>query len=191
MILGFTGKAGSGKSTACAHLLFKSDRPRVKVNFKDALVAEIKKNFAPLLDTIAGMEGMFRLMNNGEYKVDQLFVDKPPLMRKLLQCYGTEVRRGDDPDYWIKKWKSKVAYTKEDVLVDDVRFLNEAEAVRDMGGVIIRIIRKDITDTGSHQSEQEMDQIQPDYTIVAEKDGQAEVYRQVDEIIREIEKNNK
>lgn len=190
MIIAFTGKKQSGKSTICEYL---EQHPRgsefskfKRVNFKDALITELITNFRPLLDEMA--EEMHRNGGPmyGEYK--DLFVDKPPLVRKLMQCYGTEVRRGDDPQYWIKQWKKTIFSSKgvDHILCDDVRFHNEAQAVRDCGGVVIRIVRTDIVSTDNHQSEAEMDEIIPDYTITVGKGDYVDLYSQMDEILLSV-----
>ena len=180
MILGFTGKMGTGKSTLCSYLELKSDKQRVRINFKDALVEEMKKNFDPVMNKIAAFYGIDKNL---------LFQEKPPIMRALMQCYGTEVRRGDDPDYWTKQWKKKVTGATEkgyDVLTDDVRFRNEAEAVREVGGVVIRVVRSDIQETGSHQSEVEMDSIVSNFEILSVKGELGSSYDQLENIIRSL-----
>ena len=48
---------------------------------------------------------------------------------------------------------------------DDCRFQNEAYAIREQGGIIIRLERTDMIHTDTHQSETEMDSIIPDFTI--------------------------
>lgn len=156
-IIAFTGKMGVGKSTACK---FFTDQPDCeKLGFKDALLREVDERMGPVLDIASTLYNIPR---------EELFQKKPPLIRALLQNYGTEVRRRDDENYWAKQWKSK-AYSEllrgNSVVVDDVRFLNEAEAVRELGGIIVRLTRPDITTTGSHQSELEMDAIVPDHVI--------------------------
>jgi hypothetical protein len=152
MIIALSGYAQSGKSTSVG--MIKELRPWFKqVNFKDGLIAELKKNFANTL----------RLLSE-PYSVDEVFEVKPPHIRALMQEYGTEVRRGDNPNYWTEKWAQAIQGL-DNVLVDDCRFLNEAKAVRDNEGIIIRVRRIDQTNTGTHQSETEMDLIAPDYTI--------------------------
>ena len=104
-----------------------------------------------------------------------------------MQCFGTEVRRGDDPLWWVKVWKQSADRAlAEDmsVLVDDVRFLNEATAVRECGGLIVRLIRTDIDDTGSHVSEVEMDKIVADVTIETAKGDFDSLYRDLERILR-------
>ncbi len=188
MILGLTGKAGSGKTTVCSHLM-ENDARVVKINFKDCLVEEMKKNFPILLDWICRDREHYEV--DGEpWTVDRLFQEKPPLMRALMQEYGTEVRRGDDTDYWVKQWKLKAIGAIADgksVVVDDCRFLNEAEAIRELGGHIIKIQRTDITNTGTHQSEVEMEQIKVDGVVTVEMGEQQKLCEIVDGWIETFE----
>lgn len=171
MIIGFVGKKGSGKSTACA--MVAGDLPDVaRLNMKDALVNEIKESFPTLLAEIGNNLGM---------STKELFETKPypPYIRSLLQNYGTEVRRRDDTEYWINKWASLAEVMKASgfhIVVDDVRFLNEAEVVKRMGGIIVKLDREDLGDTDPHLSEMEMNQIKADYTISA-KEGEHEKLR--------------
>lgn len=158
MIYAFTGKAGAGKSTAASMI-----QGAVRLNFKDALLKEIKQNFPTLLAELM-------IENAGKYKnTAEMLAAKPPVIRALLQNYGTEVRRGDNPNYWVDAWAENYEQNagSYDITVDDVRFLNEAETVRHYGGVIIRIERPGIEEKMGHSSETEMDQIVPDHTIRA------------------------
>lgn len=54
-------------------------------------------------------------------------------------------------------------------MIGDVRFKNEADAIRERGGLIVRINRPDVTDISNgvqnHASEKEFDLIQPDIVI--------------------------
>ena len=109
-------------------------------------------------------------------------------MRALMQNYGTEVRRGDNPEYWTQKWFYKVNQL-DNVVTDDVRFLNEAKGVKFFDGVIIRIIRSDITSTKGHLSETEMNQIEPDHTVEVEKGALIGLYQQLDAIIGDAKTN--
>ena len=187
IIIGFVGKMGSGKSTACEYLAEAFEDVK-RVNMKDGLVREMKERLPNVLDELVGnqndIEGEWG--DGSEWSVERLFQEKPPIMRALMQNYGTEVRRGDDPDYWVKQWKNTVDRVANQerfhVVCDDVRFLNEAKAVKEMGGVIVRIVRTDITDTGTHQSEIEMDQIKADYTVTAEKGQHQKLYSQLSEL---------
>lgn len=207
MIIAFTGYKGTGKSTAAAYL--ESKYGFVRHNFKDALIAEIKEKFPDLLREIAQASPRERLLfKTGEFTngsiipidathltIDDLFIQKPPLMRALMQNYGTEVRRGDDPDYWTTEWmKGAVERFKKgetNLVTDDVRFINEAETIRDFGSLlnipyeykIIRLTRPDMLTGGDHVSETEQLQIEADHTIELEPGNFDKLYSELDEII--------
>jgi len=180
-IIGLVGFKQVGKSTAAKYLEKKYGFTRH--NFKDALVQEIKDNFPDLLTqiVIAGRDLGFKAMNWNE-----LFEEKPPLMRALLQNYATDVRRKDNPDYWTNQWMGKAARVPSwKIVADDVRFLNEAQAIRDGGGFIIRLVRSDILTGGTHVSETEQLEIVADHTIECDPGDHAALYRALDDIINQ------
>jgi hypothetical protein len=98
-----------------------------------------------------------------------------------MQNYGTEVRRRDNPDYWTKQWCANLPEGL--IVVDDVRFLNEAEAVKKMGGIIVRLTRPDIKNGGNHQSETEQRQIGYDYIFEAEVGRPEQIHAALDIIV--------
>lgn len=62
--------------------------------------------------------------------------------RTLLQWWGTDYRRAQDPNYWVKQFKERLKKDNPDVaLVTDVRFENEAEAIHDLGGYLVKVTR--------------------------------------------------
>ena len=188
-IVGLIGFKQSGKSTAAKYLEEKYGF--VRHNMKDALIAEIRQNFPDLLDAICLQMNIMR----GEWDVlpwtiERLFEEKPPLMRALMVNYGTEVRRGDKDGYWVDEYKDGVEYLAtlgvDRIVTDDCRFINEAKAIKELkdnGGILIRIIRTDITTGGDHSSETEQLQIEADYTIEVGPGEQEKLYAGLDKII--------
>jgi hypothetical protein len=169
MLIAFVAPKQSGKTTACTILKDYWGADNVaQVNFKDGLIAEIKEKFPDLLREIALIYGHIQEGDALTSEiVDDLFISKPPLIRALLQNYGTEVRRGDNDDYWVEKWLSTVGMIADKhVLCDDVRFLNEADAVDHFDGILIRITRTDLQSTDTHQSETEQASISCVHEIV-------------------------
>lgn len=72
--------------------------------------------------------------------------------RYAMQTIGTEWGRGIIGDsLWVNAWRSTLP--KGNIVVDDVRFENEADAVRELGGVVVRIVRGDTISVGDHESE--------------------------------------
>ena len=170
MLIGLVGFKQVGKSTAAKYLEDKYGFTRH--NFKDALVQELKDNFPNLIEEL---EIHYNL------STPQLFIQKPPLMRALMQNYGTDVRRKDSPNYWTQQWVKNLDIGK--TVVDDVRFLNEAEAVKLGGGIIIRLTRSDIETGGTHLSETEQLEIVADHTIECDPGDHEALYRALDDII--------
>lgn len=194
MIYAFIGLKGSGKTTACNYL--KTKLPDVKhINFKDALIREIKENFPDVLRLIAEYQYRggygFHPDDNVDELIDLLFIEKPPLIRTLMQNYGTELRRKENPNYWVDRWNESVAKVAEvqdgkistNIVCDDVRFVNEYDAVKALGGITIRLIRADIVATDGHQSETEQASLVANYTIECEKDNLDKLYTALDDIL--------
>lgn len=173
-IIGLSGFKQTGKSTAAKHLEAKG---YVRLNFKDALIEEMKQNVP---DVLRELGSAYKL------SIDELFDQKPPIMRALMMNYGTEIRRRDNPTYWIDQWEAKaevILATGAGVVVDDVRFINEADSVRALGGKLIRIARPDIGLSGQHVTETEMLSFSVDYTITTEKGDFESLYTAIDKIV--------
>lgn len=68
---------------------------------------------------------------------------KNPEVRRLLQVMGTEVGRDIfGEDVWTSALGRKLAREKPDLaVVTDVRFPNEAEFIRDLGGELVHVSR--------------------------------------------------
>jgi hypothetical protein len=162
-VIAFTGKKRSGKTSlvnAFMEFVREQGHSAVKVGFKQALLEKIKTDFPDYLKAEAELLAM---------DIDKLLEEKPRTIRQLLQNYGTDLHRKDDPNYWVKKWTYFIQrYDTDFIFVDDLRFMNEAAAVKNLGGVVIRIIRPSIGDEDTHQSETEMDLIPADFEITEE-----------------------
>jgi hypothetical protein len=181
-LIGLVGFKQSGKSTAAKYLEEKYGY--VRHNFKDALIKEIKQNFPDFLIEIACIFYELPKEQITKADIDNLFNVKPPLMRALMINYGTEVRRREDADYWVKQWRtSYMDKIPSSIVCDDVRFKNEAWTIWAGGGKIVRIIRTDIPTGGNHPSETEQLEIEADYTIELGQGEQDKLYAFLDEIV--------
>lgn len=96
-----------------------------------------------------------------------LYVDKAAMFeplgvtfRHLQQTLGTEWGRACiSPDVWLRVWKER-GRQYEYVVVDDVRFPNEAELIRSMGGEVWKVVRPSASvaeEVGGHPSEGGLD----------------------------------
>lgn len=159
MLLGIAGRIGAGKDTVALHL--RQQYHYVLLRFSDLLKVEVKQRLRRTVTALAYLNGL----HPGPAETPDDFLDwvlataKPMGVRELLQEYGTEVRRQDDPAYWVRAWESNYAHYATQgvsVVVPDVRFHNEAKAIERAGGVVVRIERPDLgpLDLHSHASEQ-------------------------------------
>lgn len=85
--------------------------------------------------------------------------------RALLQWWGTEYRRAQDPDYWVKRTAERIQSDAADVaLISDLRFFNEFDFVR-ANGYAVRIDRPgfEIDDGQHHISETMLDAMPDNY----------------------------
>jgi hypothetical protein len=74
-------------------------------------------------------------------------------MRVVLQCHGTEYRRSQDPDYWVKK-AARLLPKHGKFVFTDVRFANEFAMLKGLGGEMWRINRSNHASASPHVSEQ-------------------------------------
>ena len=105
--------------------------------------------------------------------------------REFLQKFGTDICRnllhhvlpsmefGESKSPWVRLFEIYIdkltkEYPNGCIVVSDLRFLDEAVAIKKLGGYIVRIERtSNVADTElyKHSSETEMSQIKADFTI--------------------------
>jgi len=148
-IFGLTGKMRSGKDSFFS--IVSERMPAIRLAYADELKAECADLCGVTVDEINDQKAHYR---------------------PLLQWWGTEHRRGQDPLYWLKRMDAKLDSLPENAVafVTDVRFENEAELIRNRGGEIIRVVRSNPPEANGlvgHASETELESIVADYTIAA------------------------
>lgn len=85
-------------------------------------------------------------------------------VREFLQKLGTEgLRNNLHENVWVNALFSEFDPASSKWLITDVRFQNEADAIKKLGGIVVRIDRG--MDTGTHPSETSLDDYKFDYTI--------------------------
>lgn len=190
MIVGITGYKGSGKDEATSVFIQEAF---IHYKFANALKEALKILF--LWDE-RHIEGELK------EEIDMRWGISP---RQAMQFFGTEIGRELLPntfplfkekngsDFWVRYfrfWYSKnFGIFDANIVISDVRFPNEVECVRSMGGVILRITRpSQLNNIDSHKSEAFIETIHPDFEIFNTKslDDFREQVRSVYKLIMNI-----
>jgi len=160
MIIGICGYAQVGKDTLAAELVEREGFHRVA--FADAMrnvlyalnpIIEVPRRFF--------MNGAWWPLNGktnkrlaeiiDEYGWDVAKVEYPEI-RQLLQRLGTDGGRAHlGEDIWVRTALDN--QQAENLVVPDVRFPDEAKAIKDRGGIIVRIKRDGYEPVNAHISE--------------------------------------
>lgn len=165
MIIGLSGYAQSGKDTVADYLM--SEHGFIRRAFAD--------NIRRMLYDVNPMIGHEPL----QVKVDVDGWDKTkqdPNVRRMLQVLGVSAREHIHQDVWINAALDRVLNDR--IVITDVRFLNEARAIKDRGGEIWRIERPGVGAVNNHVSETEMDNYKFDQVLINEA-GLDHLYNQV------------
>lgn len=166
LIVGLAGKARSGKDSLADHLIRRHGF--VRYAFADALRAAALALDPIIDDTIDfpdEVEWAHRFVRLSEVVEEKGWeaAKAHPEVRRTLQNYGVAIREIQS-DFWINAAMAEADREDRPVVVTDVRFPNEVDAIRNRGGVLIRVIRLGANGNG-HISETAIDHIEADHTI--------------------------
>lgn len=172
-IIGLMGAAGSGKSTVAQYLAGRYDGRRY--SFAEPLKQLAMRTLGFTLAQCYGTQAE-------KEAIDPRYGFSP---RWFLQRLGTEGCRsvfGDD--FWSRMTLESIARDAPRLaVIEDVRFINEADAVRAAGGQVWRLEcpdRESAADAG-HASESEWQRAPYDVAIAAPRsEGAAELLRCID-----------
>ena len=168
MIIGLTGYARTGKDTAAEFLIKEGFERRA---FADKL-RESLYNLNPIiaLEEVDDQSNAGTVFVRAQEIVNRLGWDVAKVeyleIRELLQRFGTEVGRElYGTNFWVDVVMNSLDPT-QDYVITDVRFPNEADAVRAAGGTVVRIVRPGVEAVNGHASDTSVDLIEPDHIIV-------------------------
>lgn len=138
-IIAFCGAAGAGKDEAAKALLHLGFTKR---SFAEPLRAEVHRSLKHKLFPLKAPREVVSALSGCIIARDTDPWVKPtsPRMRRLLQLWGTDWRRKQDRDYWTKA-EARTVPEHGRFFYTDVRFPNEVELVRSLGGLLYRIDR--------------------------------------------------
>ena len=165
VVIGLVGPIGCGKD-AIGEAITKHFDAKV-IAWADELYAQVADKFkvsAAFLQTrntkelpqdqialIHCEDENFVNLMTGELGYD---IHEPRSPRFILQHWGTEYRRAQDPDYWVKKTAEQIdRVTESAVLISGTRFQNEIAMTRRLGGFLLHVSRPGFQKQNTHASE--------------------------------------
>lgn len=177
MIVGFVGRKGVGKDTAA-----------------DVLVQNkgyVRRKFAqPIKDICAIAFQVPSALLDGPEK--EILIGKHQLSpRQMMQIVGTDFFRAHiHENFWIHHFQDWVADQppSTNVVVTDIRFQNELDAVQRLGGIVIKIERSSgegrHQDTDAHVTESGIDNLK-NVDVVLQNDGSVQdLWDHVEDAVR-------
>lgn len=158
-IIALSGKMGTGK-TAVAEWLAAALPAARRLSFGDLVKWEVSQMFCfPLHWCYRAKEALIQPTPETRSKG----LTETMTVREIMQWYGTEVVRAVDPNYWIDGMRHTTNCLRANyIIIDDVRFPNEAEFVHDQGGLLVRLYPytgyREPADGTLHESETALDE---------------------------------
>ena len=131
---------GSGKDTIADYLTTHYGFKRVSfaASLKDAVAAVFGWNREYLEGSTKASRAWRE--KKDEWWSNRLKMDITP--RWILQYWGTDVCRNHfHNDIWVASVEYKLLNSKEDIVITDCRFSNEVAAIKNAGGIAIRVQR--------------------------------------------------
>lgn len=158
-VIGISGKKGAGKTTVgeeVARILGAA-----RVDLADEIKEICARHFSATTEQLYGTESQ---------KNERLPCGLTA--RQVMQRVGKAFRE-IDPNAWLRPFMQEVRENREElddvpVVVCDVRYPNEVDAIRNMGGVVIRLTRAPFAD--SHETECALDGYEG-FDYVLDNDG--------------------
>lgn len=146
MIIGLSGYARSGKDTVAEFLIEEYD-------FKRVAFADTIRDILYAMNPSIGSQGLKEMVDNYGWDVAKANGE----VRALLQTLGVSARTFMGDGVWISAAVRKMLDAETNYVIPDVRFTNEADMIKRIGGHVWRVNRPGVGPINDHVSENQLD----------------------------------
>ena len=153
MLIGFCGRATAGKTTAAQILIeeFGFQQAKFAGSLKEATRAAL---------------GVSKAHTDGDLKNEPLDVLNGASTREFMEWIGEGARERFGATVWVNRWfQLHGNRLSEHWVFDDVRNPDEADAIKQAGGVVIRIYHDKADGRAPMPSEKKIDLVEFDIAI--------------------------
>jgi hypothetical protein len=159
MIIGISGKKGSGKSTVASMLSKELGWP----------VTAFANKLKEITCALSGCT--MEQLEDYDFKENKLIpnylwnycnCDKAPTYRNFLQHFGGDIMRSFYPNVWVE---ATLLNAPNDLIVSDCRYINEAQEINNRNGIVVRVLNGVTSTVDLHSSETQMENIKPDVIL--------------------------
>lgn len=159
-LIALAGNKGSGKTTLAAYLTV--ERGFLRRPFAGPLKAMV----TTLLRHQSIDPGEIERMINGDLKELPTSALGGRSPRYAMQTLGTEWRDIMSTTLWVDIWRNATDTIREvhNIVIDDLRFPHEAEAIWKLGGKIV-LVDRPYTPTDEHKSENSFQTLSFDFVV--------------------------
>lgn len=169
--VGLSGYARSGKDTVAAFLV-------AEYGYRQICFADRLKSFV-----VALFPSVAEVVNDAGGDWEKAKED--PEVRRMLQGVGEAARIHIDPNVWITAALIRSVGKDERIVVSDMRFPNEADALAARGGTLFRIERPGTKPINNHVSETALDRYDGFHAVLVNDDTIEMLHDRVRTAIRE------
>ena len=173
ILIGLSGKKGSGKSTAAKFLL---DKGFTELSFAEPL----KRGSARFLQI-----SDYSIMNADSYEKELKVPGFTFTYREFLQKVGTFIRNEFSEDHWCKLLDDRLVlkeHFKSNIVVSDIRFDNEFDTIKNRGGIMVMIVNDNCLND-DHISEKGLNPER--FDVIIKNDGSFDNFKaDIDNVIR-------
>ncbi|MFG3715816.1 hypothetical protein [Micromonospora sp. NPDC047730] len=168
-LIGLLGRARAGKDTVAGRLVERHGFRRYA--FADALkeAALIADPIVVPVDTVGGSLRLSHFVHSVGWEAAKEVRE----VRRTLQQFGVGIRHLD-PHFWVRVVMDEVSDPDGPAaVITDVRFPNEAAAIRAAGGKLVRVVRPGQDESDQHISEVALADWPVDHTLLNDTDVHA------------------
>lgn len=171
MVIGLSGKSGSGKDTV-ADIICNSTERKDIIRYKNSFADGIKDVLLFGLNLFNDYEEIEKNKNSKDYIPNFTMYGEPMTTRQALQNVGQEFKKIFGEDVWVKSLKNTIGdnykYNFILTIITDVRFENEFDFVKnELGGKMILVTNPN-SNNYEHISEKPIDR---EYDYIIENNG--------------------